>query len=235
MDFNTQRKMKKELSSEEELILLKDYKMTGNIESKIKVMNSYIDYLEGLCLSKYNDKDLLSEAYIVLDDVLENKYDYKKGVRLITRAYPFIIHTIDEYLTGHSFNGKMNTVMKKKKEFFKTYGYEPDNYELAEEYGLKISDVEYARSILDVKTIEIDENFDDRFCIAEEENIESMLLSVPNGILTIEEKWYLQEYLKGKTNRDLSKETDKNQNYWLGIFNSIVNKLKNYYKKVESE
>lgn len=217
----------KKLTLQEELELIKDYKTNGNFSSKQKVMEDYVEYLEGLCLTKFNDKDLLSEAYIVLDDVLENKFDYTKGVRLITRAYPYIINRIDEILAGTYLNGSIRKVKNRKREFFNLYGYEPSEEELAEEYHLKLSDVKLAYELLSNKKVELTDDIQ----VEEEEYAEIPALEIPNGILSVKEKYYLEQFLQGKSNSEICKQRKVKQGTYNDTFDSIVKKMKEYYKE----
>lgn len=214
----------KKLTLTEELELIKDYKINGNLSSKQKVMEDYVEYLEGLCLTKFNDSELLSEAYIVLDDVLQNKFDYKKGVRLITRAYPYIINRIDELLSGTYLNGNIRKVKNRRREFYSKYGYEPTEEELADEYNLNLYDVKTAYLLLDRKNVELTDNIQ----IIDEEPTDFPELEIPNGLLTQKEKYYLEQYLKGKTEQEMCRERKVKQGYYKSCFNSIVKKMKDY-------
>lgn len=218
----------RKLSLQEELALLKDYKLTGNIKSKRAVMEDYVEYLEGLTLSKFGNKDLMSEAYLVLDDILERNYDYTKGTRLITRAFPDILHRLNDIVNELPYsNGTIHKVKNRKKKFIATFGYEPDEEELADYCGETVGAVKSALYILERREVKLNENMD----LLDEEYEESPLLTIPNGLLSTEEKMYLEKYLKGEPDKDIMKEMKITYNTCLTYYKGIVNKLKDYYKE----
>lgn len=215
--------MKTDLNKEKALI--KDAQ-SGNQKARTALMELYIPWLTGICGSKFGREDLVGEAMLIFESLID-KYNPNKGAQLGTFCYPHIINRIDELLAGTYLNGSIRKVRNRRRDFFHKYGYEPDPEELADEYGLKIKEVESAYKILDSREVTLDENMD--FVDETYENRPELV--VPNGLLTVDEKIYLELYLKGNTDKEIKNILNCSYNDCLIYYTNIKNKLKEYYKE----
>lgn len=190
---------------------------------RTELLNSYVEPITNILLKKYGSSDLIGEAILAFNDAID-RYIPNKKTTLLSYAYPSIIAAVNLAINDNRYsNGNLIKVKKCREKFFATYGYEPDKYELAEEYNLQLKDIELAdfnskRNIVPITNIEIEDT----------EYEEDDGLVIPNGLLTISEKAWLTRYLKGKTNTEICAELHKKRGYYKDYFDTIVNKLKKY-------
>ena len=164
--------------SEVELIkLIREYKITGNLEIRNKILNANLRLVvflaKSYCTSNVDFLDLIQEGNIGLMRAID-KFDVDKGFKFSTYATYWIRHSIIRFIDEKSATIRfpvgvrevLKKYMKEKKNFVINVKREPTSEEMADCLGVSIDDILYYDNLL---MLSVTASLD--FKISEEENI----------------------------------------------------------------